>query len=282
MKGFMARCTAFQISLLGAVCMGKIAEAQTAQVDLRNYIYQSPAGTMFCQSNGQLCTQGFSSDNGEFIYQYTNGITDYIARSITSPYYIGVMRNIDPNSGGLRCFSQPDNSPCTSPPNSAFPPQSAPMIFNTNVATAQDAIDSENPDGSPRTPIPGYTQFYNNNQALNFGVYLLDANTCSQSFAGSVSHNVIGVLVSQVNFGGDIGIRDALAIDEYEAGDPGHMERFYYVAGLGRVRDGAAYYDSVTGVYDQGPSNNSVRNLIRQSTISQPASPCAQGTAPLQ
>ena len=205
---------------------------------------------------------------------------------MTSPYYIGVMRNIDPNSGGLRCFSQPDNSQCTTPPNSAFPPQSAPMIFNAHVATAQDERAATNPDGSPRQPIAGYTPFYVNNQPLKFGVYIINSSDCARTFAGSITHSVGGDFVLKVVFGGDIGTRDASVIDEYEQGyptaDKGHMERFYYVAGLGRVRDGAAYYNITDGVYSSPPSNNSVRNLIRQSTIGQPPSACAQGTAPLQ
>ena len=76
-KSFQIHHTAIYFILFMLACFGKQANAQTIQIDLRNYIYQNPAGTMFCQTNGQLCTQGFSSANGEFIYQYTNGITDF-------------------------------------------------------------------------------------------------------------------------------------------------------------------------------------------------------------
>ncbi len=237
---------------------------------------------MLCQSDNQLCIEGFYASDGGFIIAYTNGIIDFIARSDTSPYYVGVMRSA--NSSDFRCFSNVDSSPCTAPPNAAFPPQSVPQIMTLTVASSQDALSAENSDGSPNHAIAG-ASLLTGPQPVTFGIYHMDPSSCQQTYEGNDQHTVYAVFVQDVNFGGDLGVKDAVAIDEYEAGptpSQDHVERYYYVAGYGRVREGSASYNPTSGRYDVPLGGNSVRNLVRPSAIAQPQTFCPQGTAPLQ
>jgi len=261
-------------------------KAETLQIDLRNYIYQSPANDMMlCQSDLANCSKGFVSSDDELVVIFTNGVLDYTARSNTSPYFIGVVRYFDPtdpNVKTLRCLSQ-ENQYCTAPPTVAYPVGSAPQIFDVNVASVQDELNADNPDGSPRQAIPGNVSF-TNNQQVNFGIVDLD-NACNPTYIGTIGHQVLAVFVRQLDFQGDLGPQDTLIIDEYETGptlETYHMERYYFVNGYGRVRDGASYYDPNTMVYDGHLSGSSIRNTLRPSTLAPPANTCPQGSAPLQ
>lgn len=265
------------------------AKSETISVNLRDYLYQTPPNNqMLCDGNAGLCTKAFVTSDQEIANVYTNGIIDYTARSNTSPYFIGVVRYIDPTEpdpnqrNQLRCFGQ-KNAPCSAPPNVAYPPQSAPQIFNVNVASPQDELAGDNPGGSPRQPIRGAVSL-TNNTTVDFSINVLNPTTCAQTLIGGLGHQVTAVFVRQLYFGGDLGYKDTLIIDEYETGPTlpqYHMERYYYVNGYGRVREGAAYYDTTAQVYTH-PISYSLRNLLRANTIAQPAEPCPQGSAPLQ
>lgn len=195
------------------------------------------------------------------------------------------MRNApDFNPANFRCFSNVDASPCTAPPNAAFPPQSVPQIVNLNVVYASTAAAAENSDGTPSGPIAGSSQI-TGSQPVNFGIYHMDPSTCAQTYIGNVLHTVSMVFVYQKFFDGDLGYRNAVVIDEYEGGatpDQNHVERYYYVAGIGRVQESSSYYNPSTGKYDRPLGGVSLRNKIVDSNMARPATICAQGTQPLQ
>lgn len=277
-------CKVF-VSAAFVTCLATSLRAQTVTVNLIDYIYQTTDGNMICQSDGRLCLKGFYASDGGFIINYTNGITDFIARSTSSPYYVGVMRNApDFNPANFRCFSNVDASPCTAPPNATFPPQSVPQIVNLNVVSASTAAAAENSDGTPNGPIAGSSQV-TGSQPVNFGIYHMDPSTCAQTYIGNVLHTVLMVFVNQKNFNGNLGVRNAVVIDEYEGGptpDQNHVERYYYVAGIGRVQESSSYYNPSTGKFDRPLGGVSLRNMIVQSNMPQPATICAQGSQPLQ
>lgn len=240
---------------------------------------------MLCQSNGQLCLQGHNNSNGEFEYDYTNGIVDYIARSSQLNY--GVVRNQADGPNTLRCFSNA-NAYCTAPSNTGYFPEGVPLIFDVNVVPLSTELTAENSDGTPRAVVPGAVDFSNHQDNL-FGVVSMDPTTCAQQYEGQVGVHDWVTYVQQVPFGGNVGTQDALVIDEIELAYNGttrvpsgdHIERYFYVKGLGRVREASSGFDTNTGYYDEPLGGNSVRNIITANTISNPQVLCPQGTAPL-
>jgi hypothetical protein len=83
-------------------------------------------------------------------------------------------------------------------------------------------------------------------------------------------------------------VQDAVVIDEYELGpttSQNHMERYFYVHGYGRVREGSSGYDTANGLYDLGVEgharDNEVRSVLLPRDYSKiPNSPteCPQGS----
>jgi len=246
---------------------------------MRDYISQQLEPNMLCRSDSLLClTSYWNRANGEFEIIYTNSIHDYIAVSTAGPNYtIGVIRSAA-SGFGLRCFSTPGIN-CTSPPSNTDMPEQVPLSFNIPVISLQAELAAENTDGSPKGPIQGSISF-TNGQYVPFGVHQMNPSGCAQTGTGPVQALVRAVYVSGVQFGGNVGTRDAVVIEEYELGATygNHMERYFYVHGLGRVREGSAVYDTSTGVYDLS-RNNSVRNTLRTNTISIPAPQCPRGSA---
>ena len=239
-------------------------------------------GSTLCQADNQLClTSYLNNADGEFEIVYTNSIHDYL--SVTGPYSrIGVIRSTA--NGVLRCFSNQGVS-CSSPPDSQTVPEAVPLFFGLNSVSLQTELASENSDGSPMQPIQGAVS-PSNGQYLQFGVNTMDYSSCAQTYSATVSALVYGVYVSGVQFGGNVGTHDAVVIDEYELGptaSQNHVERYFYVQGLGRVREASATYDINDGLYDASPHFNSVRNMIENNTITIPPEECPQGsTTPLQ
>lgn len=265
----------------------------TLSVDITQYM-MSPSPAPFCEANGSLCLQGAWNQHGEFVYSYSNGIVDWIGRSsntgATPPRPVGVIRNIPGTGGQLRCFAT-NGTNCTAPPNSAMMPEAVPSAMVVNVVPWATARLAENGpgslagDGTPRTQITGATPIsgWQTLQIQNMNA------SCAQSSAGTIDARVSVVYVTGVPFGGDIGTRDALIIDEQERSTgsttPHHMERYFYVNGWGRVREAAAHYNPTSGVYDLHETGISSRNLLA-SRFTNPAAipattnPCPQGSAP--
>lgn len=247
-----------------------------------------------CQSDGALCINGYWDQYGEFVYAYSNGIVDYIARSVDTTAMpavpVGVIRNVPGAGGTLRCFSTP-GEPCAAPPNSSDFPEQVPEIFDTNVVPwateqqAENAAGSAAGAGTPKTTIVGEVAA---NGWQTFEWINMD-NSCNQTPAGPVSNLVSFVYVTGIYFGGDMAStdpHDALVIDEQErnGSNPDHIERYFYVNGWGRVREASAHYDANTGNFDLFESGNSARNTYAKNITNPPAiSPapnyCPQGSA---
>jgi hypothetical protein len=82
----------------------------------------------------------------------------------------------------------------------------------------------------------------------NFGVNNFGAG-CSQTHLYNTYSKVQIVYVTAVPFGGAIGTRDAIVIDGINTGNPiNTLERYYYVYGYGRVREGSATSPNNGGV----------------------------------
>lgn len=149
--------------------------------------------------------------------------------------------------------------------------------------THQPELAAENSDGSPKTTIAG-SLLLSNGTYLTFGVNTMNPTTCAQKYSYAVSAVVYVTYVVAVPFGANVGTHDAVVVDEFEKGpsqSQDHVERYFYVSGLGRVREGSATYDTNTGYYDLN-RNNFVRNMIEPNTISIPTDQCPQGsTTPL-
>lgn len=289
----MIKSASLILPALASVLFGSSATAQTALIDVRNYITQVPP-SIICQPDGALCMTGYWDPYQEFVYANSNGTVDYIARSIntsaTPALPVGIIRNIPGTGGTLRCFASP-GQPCTAPPNSSDLPEDLPEVFLVNVVPWTTELASENtdafgqPSGSPKTTIPGAVAF---NGWQEFDWVNMDSSG-HQTWVGPVWNFVTAVYVQGVQFGGDIGTRDALVIDEQEGTPaPNHIERFFYVNGWGRVREAVSYWDTNTNQYDQGPFINSNRNTLASTlqgrgitppAINPPPNCCPQGSA---
>jgi len=205
------------------------------------------------------------------------------------------MRNYGGNDEPkYRCLANL-NDICNPPSNTVYPPQSVPMIFEMNVTSAQVEVSSTNLGGSlddlsASQVVPGATPLTNGYQVFN--EVAIDPNTCAQVPANTgTAHQVYASYVTQVEFGGNFGTRDAVVIDEEQGGFyngifyPGHIERFYYVLNIGRVRDSSAnfsYTDPNTGInyYSNRAGGSSNRHNIMPSNLTAPGIFCPQGSAP--
>jgi hypothetical protein len=259
-------------------------------VDMRDYITQPLNSNMLCtQSQSQCFTSFLNTSTGEFetIYDARVGIHDYTG---IGPNVIGVIRSRSPQLG-LRCFANTSQY-CGSPPNSTMVPEAMPVTYGLNIVPASYITAAENADGSPsghifqaRSPegsnnTPGTYVPFANNTFTNAG--------CSQSLGGWTYAETEAVYATAVNFGGTVGVQDAVVIDEYELGpttSQNHMERYFYVHGYGRVREGSSGYDTANGLYDLGVEgharDNEVRSVLLPRDYSKiPNSPteCPQGS----
>lgn len=176
-------------------------------------------------------------------YGNNNNINDYIAISSDSsdPFgqgaqpLIGVARNRD--SGTPRCFTYP-NSSCTAPAGGSI--LGVPYYIRAlPVVSAATELAAENSDGSPSGPISGVlittpeaASQYGPANYWSHGLNTFGPN-CSQTRQSNFLSQGQVVFVRQMNFGGTVGVRDALVSDGFAIGPPNHVERYYYVAGLG-------------------------------------------------
>ena len=179
-----------------------------------------------------------------------------------------------PADGGdpLRCFTSARNPSinCTAPANGdVFGP---PYIMNNvpvvSWATAAATENDPNPTASDAWPtrgIPGALVTtptgsdgfapanYINYTVNNFG------GNCSQSHNFNTYSLGTASYVTGVPFGGNVGTRDALVLEGFSYANPSTLERYYYVSGLGRVRENNAQRTSG----GQTPYNQKGQNLDR-------------------
>jgi len=282
----------------------------TVNVDLRPYLaallaVDNPfSGQMLCETtNEDHCLTSVKDTAGEarIVYSLPNHIVDYIgigshdfqAINGSSTKRIGVIRNHEAEGSGdqLRCFTvQPKASDiCKSPAAKALGP---PYLIPYLPVVSEDVLNgASNTDGSPLTIIPGsllVTPDPSTGDYWSFGIQYMTVSGCVQTYFGGTQSRDHVVYVTGVHFAGTVGKQDAIVID----GDSGHsqlydhIERTFYVLGLGRVREGVAWYNPADGLYDYQDTDhhhyNEVHSDLQTLDTSkfnlQPAQ-CPQGSA---
>lgn len=245
----------------------------TVQVDVRHYI--APAissgnnGNMLCVGTGNgydpSCLTSFYDGNqyGETEIPNANGIIDYIAISSEQVDIgvgdgpineIGVARNYPADGGDpLRCFTIARNPSinCTAPPSGhvfgmPYLIHHLPVVSWATVQATEHDPDPTKSDAWPTRGIPGAvvttptgSDGYAPPNYWNYTVNNYGSN-CSQSFHFNTYSLGTVVYVTGVPFGGNVGTRDALVTDGFSFANPSTLERYYYVYGLGRVRENNA------------------------------------------
>jgi hypothetical protein len=162
------------------------------------------------------------------------------------------------------------------------------------VVSYATELATENPeDGSPNHAIPGALVITPNTASdpVNFytfaDVTLNPTGNCAQSLYGNDPFQTQVVYVQQIPFGGTVGTQDALVTDGFAQGAPNHVERYFYVKGMGRVRESKAFGGSGTSGYVYGTvdgytSSNTLHNLLEplsSSYININTGGCPQGSA---
>ncbi len=276
--------------------------SSSVSVDMRNYMSASIAnangtGEMLCASNNlSNCITSFydGGPKGEtkIVYSNGDGVIDYIGITTGTEdlgqgpeEYIGVIRNLTGTGGQLRCFTY-INTTCTAPALHVNIPQGVPyLISSLPVISAAMEQSTENPDGSPESPLPGALLTTPNSSNPPGYTFFADVNmssSCAQSLAFNTNTSVHVVYVTGMAFGGSIGTQDGVVINTYTTGPPRHFERFYYVKGLGRVRESVSFYNPNTGLFNAN-TTNSVHNTLETLNVQMfndfNAGGCPQGSA---
>jgi hypothetical protein len=254
----------------------------TVDVDVRPYMaaaiggtVQSP-GKMLCITSTTICRTSVrdGGPTGEIKINYeTNGIVDYIAISsynhgttYGAANYIGVVRNFTGGTTGfLRCFST-YGSMCSAPPNSYYMPEGVPWNINALPVVTTQAIDAAtDSNGSPSGQIAGTLLITSDGQDGNYYPFgqMNMTHSCVQSpgYSGPLLTKVRVAYVRAFDFGGNVGKNDAIVIDTFAQGPPNHAERYFYVSGLGRVREETSTQNS-QGVWG-APEQNIVWNNLK-------------------
>ena len=240
----------------------------------------SPTGTILCTDpagpkNHNCITSFDHASEVEIVYSTRNtsapSIQDYIAVTTaghgSSGEYIGVIRNYPGyGNGGLRCFSN-GTAICTAPANSSDIPEGVPYqipaLPEVDLATleaASNPTSGTNPLPawmSPRVPIANAmitTPNGTNGNWWSFGAQGMTYPGCAQSVennGNAYPQQTRIVYVAGIPFGGTIGTKDAIVIDNWSIGPPNHIERYFYVKRLGRVAESVSWQDAA-GNYDTG------------------------------
>lgn len=262
-----------------------IDSTSAVQINTDKYIKSVPFDIAICTPGDlsqRVCISQYTNSIGEWTIVYAFGkptdtsnpkIIDYMTRSNSPPYFFGVIRNLDRSGGSnlFRCFgfANPVRA-CQASPNPRFFPEDVPVILKTNEASAATVLATENrTTGAPEEPISG-ANFINGNKFEIIAVNSIDVSSCTQRIGDEIAIRVSSTYVTKYPFGGEIGNRDALIIDEEEsassggiiASKPTHLERYYYVRGYGRVKEGSSKYNPNTGRYDIFNTGASLRNII--------------------
>lgn len=279
----------------------------TVSVDLRPYLasviaQNANTGNMLCEAypKGDHCVTSLSDTAGEvriFYSPLTNHIVDYIAIGShdfpsvdgSSTKRIGVVRNHEGGGSGdqLRCFTVTATSTdhCQSPATKALGP---PYLIPYLPVVSEDVLNgASNSDGSPSEPVPGsllVTPKASTGNYWGFGIQNMTFPGCVQSYFGGTQSRDHVVYVTGVHFGGTVGKQDAIVID----GDSGHtsnmdhIERTFYVQGLGRVREGIAFYSTHDQIYDNMPHYNELHSnerTLNPNIFNIYPAQCPQGSA---
>lgn len=268
----------------------------TVAVDIRQYeaaaISSGNTGNMLCIGTGTgydaSCLTSFY-DGGTYSeteIANANGIIDYIAISSEQvdiagdgPFNeIGVARNY-PADGfvdTLRCFTIARNPPiiCTAPPSGhvfgmPYIIYHLPVVSWATVAATENDPNPTAADAWPTRGIPGAlvtTPTGSDGFApANYFNYswnsFASSSNCAQSWHANVYSLGTVVYVTGVPFGGTVGTRDAIVTDGFGYANPSVLERYYYVSGLGRVRETHAV--KYNGQSQYSNSGNGPFNLDR-------------------
>lgn len=264
-------------------------------IDVREYITQETPGFHLCDTRygepWNRCVDGHWGAQNEFVITYDHGIGDWIGRT-SSTLLVGPIRNVDPYfHEHYRCFSKPSQR-CTEPSNTDYPPQGVPGAFYAQIdmdALPLPPVPIKDPTWIPITPAANIDEAIQWNDGWHeFGVNLIDPVTCEQTFVRNVKRRVSYLVLDDVDFGGDLGVQyNVLVIDHEESypNDPtdnhpeGHIERYYYVKGYGRVAIGVSQDMDGDFVYGEGEAWNTVHHKIMPGDKIWTPNFCTQGGA---
>lgn len=294
--------------------------ATTMDLDVRAYMAATIGGDgsnpqqMLCTEDASghvthVCVMGVrDKPSGEvaIYYDTSSGIVDHIGVTTwlhghpsgpNSQEYIGVIRNYTGNHGYLRCFATWLSGPqlCNSLPNEFYMPEGVPFHFtNLPVLDASAVTDASNPDGSPSKPIAGallITDLSSEGNYYSFAQQRQTGSSCGQYDGnGPYQTKVFAAYVKNIKFGGTpslggIQTQDAFVVDTFAIGTPNHSERYFYVKGYGRVREGSADWSGTCECYGPTGKNvdhSDVRNYDSSYMLVGSANPepnCPQGSA---
>jgi len=268
-------------------------------------------GSMLCASSSNAqpnfsasCITSYYNGNAfgeiKIVYGNNNSINDYIGitNSTYDPFgegalqYIGVIRNFEGGNAQVRCFTDPSTN-CSAPVSGHVLEGMPYIIRNLPIVSATTELATENGDGTPNRAIPGALitspSGGDARSPANYWNYGLNTFSpgCGQTRQSNFYSQNQVVYVQQLDFGGTVGTQDAIVTDGYSIGPPNTLERYYYVRGLGRVRETVARQPSGTGPgtsgYGVGVSNilhNYLLPLDRnQFDSSLFTTTCGQGSA---
>jgi len=251
---------------------GAVVSSSTVAVDIRHYMAAAisnvslTSGNMLCGRTGtgydpSCLTSFYNGDaRGEVVIPNANGIIDYIAISSEGVNVgdgfiqeIGVARNYPADGNPLRCFTiaRSPSINCTAPPSghvfgTPYVMYHVPVVSWATVQATEHDPDPTKSDAWPTRGIPGAlvtTPTGSDGFApANYWNYTVNNfnSGCSQSFHFNTYSLGTVAYVTGVPFGGNVGTHDAIVTDGFSFANPSTLERYYYVYGLGRVRENNA------------------------------------------
>jgi hypothetical protein len=223
-------------------CLDGACSARFYPVDVPEYVMAPSPGWQLCQADRSCCHDGYEDVDGEWLFgtSCTSGVytRDYLRMDSNEPWLFGLHKNSEAEN--FRCFANPDR-PCSTDVD--FPPHAAPHYTTPPVLPAT-AVD-------PGRVTPGAIPILEFGGTWRpFDVRGFRASDCGDlGFAGRIWQRNWVFVVDALDLGGDVGVvSDVYVLETETAGvEPGadwrggeRLERYWFAAGWGRVRQGGA------------------------------------------
>jgi hypothetical protein len=214
-------------------------------VDLDDYIRAPTPGFKMCevkQGSGDPvgCIDGWGDAFGEWEISYwwasgAPGVRDYLLRDKDSPLLFGVHKTF--NGQSWHCFANPGQT--CGQPRADYPIQGMPMKMTLPVIPLCKM--------TYKTVTPGASLLPEFAAWREVDIRPFDPNNCSQGApVGKLWHRNWVFVAGAVSLGGSLGVRKHVLVLEQDSASfnpPGfgggeRLERYWYVSGYGRIREG--------------------------------------------